>query len=163
MNPLKKPGCRDRIQIRETSSTMPHEADQQPDNLSERLGAPSPTSDSTPTIQNGANATSTAARPLGTVCSAQTTAPLPRPISRTPRTTSDSHCCPRREASPRMRKNAMSRVPATTQRSAGHQQRRNRLNRDANGQIGRAPDQAEDDPGHVRAALRQPAAQHFGL
>ena len=38
---------------------------------------------------------------------------------------------------------------------SGHEQRRDGLESDANREIRRAPDQAEDDPGHVGPALRQ--------
>ena len=47
---------------------------------------------STPVIQKGLDATTTAAMPLGTHCSAQITPPLPRQIMRNPSSASAGQC-----------------------------------------------------------------------
>jgi hypothetical protein len=69
------------------------------------------------TIQNGIAATSTAARPLGTVNSAQTTAPLPKPSNRTPRSASAGHERGEGSGSPRAATAAMRSAPAAVQRN----------------------------------------------
>jgi hypothetical protein len=63
-------------------------------------------------------ATSTAVRPLGTACSAHTTAPLPNPISSTPSSVSEGHSRRCGIGSPRRIIATISTVPAAIQRIA---------------------------------------------
>ena len=72
-----------------------------------------------PTIQKGDAATSTAVNPLGTVCSAQTTAPLPTPTRRVPTIASVGHDDTAGSRSPRAVRIASSSEPAAIQRQAG--------------------------------------------
>ena len=71
-------------------------------------------SESMPTIQNGVIATSSAANPLGIVCSAQTRPPLPNPSSRMPSTASRPHARGGGIVSPRALSTATSSAPART-------------------------------------------------
>jgi hypothetical protein len=72
---------------------------------------------SIPTIQNGTAATSTAVRPLGIVCSAHTTAPLPKPMSRNPISARDGHVCREGSRSPVSARAARIIAPAIVHRN----------------------------------------------
>src|SRR5213083_1908757 len=101
-------------------------------------GSPSGVSASMPTIQNGAVETSTAVRPLETVRSAHTTPPLPKPRRRAPSTA--------RAPQDRADERAGDDPP-----EGGHEEGRDRLERDPDPEIRCAPDQAHRDPRQVRS------------
>ena len=71
---------------------------------------------SMPVIQNGEVAMSTAVSPLGTVCSAHTTPPLPKPMSSVPSTARYGHSRGPGSRSPRAARIAASIDPAITYR-----------------------------------------------
>ena len=102
----------------QTSVTIPANPTTRPSTRRVVSRSPSGMQASRPTIQNGHIATSTAVSPLGTVCSAQTTAPLPKPRSSTPSSASAGQ--DRREGSvaPPALSIASSRAPAVIQRNA---------------------------------------------
>src|SRR5262245_19460646 len=81
------------------------------------IGPPSNMNRSVPTIQNGMAATRTAVSPLGTVCSAQTTPPLPTPFIRTPTSAYEGHEAREGSFTPRAIRPPVSKLPAMSQRN----------------------------------------------
>ena len=109
--------------------------------------------------QTGIIAISSAAIPDGTVCSPQATAPMPPPMRSAP-TMKQSRSCVRvgRTSAPRRTiATADEHHDAGDQESRRrHQERRDRLDRDPDPEVGRAPDDVEDQdrqPDERRAAL----------
>ena len=105
-------------------------------------------SQSSSTIQSGTTATSSAATPEGTRCSAQATPPLPPSRSRVP---ADEPSAPRRceraagaltESRPRQQDRAGEDEPRP-----GHEQRRQRLHRETDGEVRRPPDEVDGREG----------------
>jgi hypothetical protein len=74
-----------------TSTTMPRHPTARPATAPRVTPSPRGNTASKPTDQKGTVAMITAARPLATYCSAQTTKPLPTTFISTPRRTSDPH------------------------------------------------------------------------
>ena len=128
------------------------EADRQPGDAPQRQPLPPcGVSASMPTIQNGDVATSTAVRPLGTgLLRPDDTPPLPKPSSSRCRAgmSAGHYAHALADVSPR----SASRIAISTmprheiQRIAAHQQRRNRFERDADAEVRRAPDEADEEP-----------------
>ena len=116
---------------------------------------------STAVIQNGDVATRTAVSPLGTHCSANTTPPLPSTSIRKPSSAIEPHRDGGGSFSPRTTSHAVSSAPAMRPAQPAHQRRRHRLERDADAEIRRAPDQADGDPRGVgELALPQRPRAH---
>ena len=103
-----------------------------------RSGAP-PVSSSTLTIQKGMAATSSAVRPLGIVCSAQTTPPLPNPIISRPSRDSAGHSACLGIGGARSIINGQNNCARRDPSKTGHQHWWHRFECDADGQVGRAP------------------------
>ena len=108
--------------------------------------------------QTGIIAISSAAMPDGIVCSPNATMPIPPPSSRPPTIARVAPLAPGRPDEARRgrgRCDQASRIaPGEREPDRGHEERRDRVDRDRDPEVGRAPHEVEDE--HARARSGRP-------